>query len=597
MIKTAGMKKFIIGIFLLCMILISQSTVFAAQTLTLNYDGKSVKYSGTTYGITIDNKTVKSDFPGIVFNKVAMFPLRAVFEYLGGTVIWNSKTQVMDISYDGNKLQFINNSSNVNINGKTFKLSAPAKKINERLIVPVDFLKNLKDISAQVDDKAKLIKIATNPMGSVGEVSSTTSGGKTIITLKMNKQKGYTANRLTSPNSIVVDFKNVKVAASQNIKTKADFINGINVSALGTDSARVTINLTGMDNYTVESIADGCKITIEKPVNTKLSYENRYDRVYFSLKGIKLADVTSTIKKYYTDEYDEKTFAYTLTIPASSGISLEEEDFKVNDSRVNNFQIFRDEETNDTKIVINAKQEFTYFVSYNTKRKQSEIDLLTPAKDGEVLVVIDPGHGGEDPGAVYGNAKEKDLNLAISLKLEKLLKQKNIKTFMMRQDDTFVELYDRPYIANALNATLFICVHNNYIDSSSVSGTETLYYPEKAGDTSFTGEKLAKLIQDSLISKLKSVNRKTVERPGLVVLKYTKMPASLAEIGFLSNAKELKNLQDPSYQQKIAEALEEAIVKALDQLEKERKANPKKEEPKEDTKAAEDDTADPAEGV
>lgn len=594
MIKTADMKKLVIGIFLLCMILISQNTVFAAQTLTLNYDGKTEKYSGITYSITIDNKAVKSDFPGIDFNKVTMFPVRAVFEYLGGTVTWNSKTQIMDVSYDGNKLRFTNNSSTANINGKSIKLTAPAKKINDRLIIPVDFLKNLKDITAVTDSKAKVIKISTNPMGSVKEVSSTTSGTKTIVTLKMNKQKGYSAYRMTSPNSIVVDFKNVKVDASQNIKTNSPLIDGINVSAIDANSARITINLKSLDNFSVEAITDGCKITIEKPIDAKLSYENRYDRVYFSLKGIKLAEVGSTIKKYYTQEYDEKTFKYTLTIPASSSVSLAEEDFNVNDSRVDNFQIFRDEKTKDTKIVINAKQEFTYYVSYNETRKQSEINLLTPAAEDEMLVVIDAGHGGEDPGAVKGNAKEKDLNLAMALKLEKLLKEKNIKTFMLRQDDTFVGLYDRPYIANALNATMFICIHNNYIDSTSVSGTETLYYPEKNGDPSFTGEKLAKMVQDSLISKLKTVNRKTVERPGLVVLKYTKMPAILAEIGFLSNAKELKNLQDSAFQQKTAEALEEAIIKGLEKISAEKKIKQPEEEQKDEVIVL-DDIGDPVE--
>ncbi|QNU68799.1 N-acetylmuramoyl-L-alanine amidase [Ruminiclostridium herbifermentans] len=313
------------------------------------------------------------------------------------------------------------------------------------------------------------------------------------------------------------------------------------------------------------------EINLLAPKKAELSYINKYDRVYFSLKGIQLASVGSTITNYFTESYDAEQ--YTIILPASSKIFLKEEVFNIDDSRVSTVEIKRDKETRDTHIVINTKKEFKFFISFNEKLNQSEINLLTPAKDDEIIVVIDAGHGGVDPGACKGTTYEKDLNLAIALKLEELLEAKNIKTYMIRQDDTFVGLYDRPYIANALNATLFLSIHNNSIDNSKVSGTETLYYPERAGDTSFTGEKFAKLLQDSLINKLKTVNRKTVERPNLVVLKYTKMPAALCEIGFLTNPTDLKNLKSEAFQQKTAQALCDAVIKALEKIELEKKAN------------------------
>lgn len=580
MIKRAGLKKVITGIILFCIILISQNVVFAAQQLTLNYDNKSVKYSGVSYKLTINDKEIKTDFPGIVFNKVTMFPLRPVFEGLGGTVVWNSKTQIMDITYKGEKYQFQNNSSNVKINGKSMNMTSPAKKINDRLIIPVDFLKNIKGLVAATDTKANVIKISTNYVGSVKEISSADSGEKTIVTLKMDNHKGYKYYRLTNPNRIAVEFNNVK-SDQKTIETSSNQISGIDVETLSDNSTRIIINLNEMANFSVADLQDGCKITIEKPINTNLSYENSYDRVYFSLKNLKLADVKaennrSYIAERYKHEYDAENFKYTITIDAASSLSLKDEVYNIDDSRVSTVEIFRDKETQDTKIIINAKQEFVYFTSYNEKRMQSEIDLLTPAKEGETLVVIDAGHGGEDPGATAGKVKEKDLNLAIALKLEELLKKNNIKTFMLRQDDTYVELYDRPYIANAMNATLFVSIHNNaFVDNPKVSGTETLYYPEAKGDPSFTGQKFAKLVQDALMSKLKSANRKTIERPGLVVLKYTKMPAILAEIGFITNAAEVKNLTNPEYQQKAAEALDDAILKALNIIESEKKTEDK----------------------
>ncbi len=571
MIRKLNMKKAIFCILMFCALLVFQNNVFAAQTMNLNYDGKTSKYSGTQYKLIIDSETVKTDFPGIVFNKVTMFPLRAVFEHLGGKVTWNSKTQVMDITYNEMKLQFKNNDNKAKINGKTILLSAPAKKINDRLVIPTDFFKNIADHTLVTDDKAKTITIST--IGSVKNISSKNSNEKDIVTITINNFKGYEAQRHTNPNKIVIDFKNVKSSKEvQTIKTNLNLVKGISVLAVDTNSTRIELELEGMENFSVEKLKDGCQIIVQKPINADFGYTNNFDRVYFSLKGIKLANVNSTITNYFKDEYDIENNKYTMIIPASSPISLVDETFNINDALVNSIKVFRDKETSDTHIVFNTKKEFKFFTSYNEKRNQTEINLLTPAKDDELLVVIDAGHGGQDPGASKNSAVEKELNLAIALKLEKLLKENNIKTFMLRQDDTFVGLYDRPYIANALNATLFISIHNNAIDSSKVSGTETLYYPEQEGDTFFTGEKFAKIIQELLISNLNSVDRKTVERPGLVVLKYTKMPSALAEIGFVTNLSEAKKLLSEEYQQKTSKALCDAIVKSLEQIKIEKEA-------------------------
>lgn len=571
MIKKVDMKKIMIFLVMFCCILISQNMAYATQALKLNYDGKTVKYSGTTYKISIDNKEVKTDFPGIIFNKVTMVPLRPVFEQLGGVVIWNSKTQLMDITYNGINLQFKNNDTKVKLNGQTIKLSAPAKKINDRLLVPTDFFKNIQDTTLTIDSKAKSINISQ--ISSLKDILSETFDGKDIITLKINNPKAIESYRLTNPNRIVVDLKDIKTDKVQPIITNLSLVSGIDISAIEPNLTRVTISLQEMENFSVNKLKDGCKIIITKPINAELSYVNNFDRVYFSLKNINLASVSSTITNHFTESYDLENNKYTITIPASSPISLAQETISINDSLVNTIEINRDTETSDTNIVFHTKKEYKLYISYNEKRDQTEINLLSPAKDDEQLVVIDAGHGGQDPGTVGNSLKEKDVNLAIALKLEALLKANNIKSFMLRQDDTFVGLYDRPYIANALNATLFLSIHNNGIDNNKVNGTETLYFPEKAGDTAFTGEKFAKLIQDLLISNLKSLNRKTVDRSELVVLKYTKMPSALAEIGFVTNKNEAKNLQSEEYQQKAAQALCDAIVQALEQIKLEKEAS------------------------
>jgi len=168
----------------------------------------------------------------------------------------------------------------------------------------------------------------------------------------------------------------------------------------------------------------------------------------------------------------------------------------------------------------------------------------------DIIIVLDPGHGGRDPGAVCRDIYEKDLNLKIAAKLYILLKNQGITVKMTRTDDRYLLLSDRVILANKLKADIFISIHCNASGSSKAKGIETLYYP---GSTK--GEALAEKIQFHLIDKLKRIDRGIKSRSDLFVLKYTSMPAVLIECGFLSNKEELKLLTDCNYIDNIAAAI------------------------------------------
>jgi N-acetylmuramoyl-L-alanine amidase len=182
----------------------------------------------------------------------------------------------------------------------------------------------------------------------------------------------------------------------------------------------------------------------------------------------------------------------------------------------------------------------------------------------ELLVVIDPGHGGKDPGARSGGISEKNLNLDIAKRLDALLKKEGIKTRMTRTKDTYVGLYERSEFANRLDADLFVSIHNN-AGRSRYSGTMTLYHPgSRQTGIEISSRELASIAQKEMVRRLGSRNIGIIQRPNLAVLRTTKMPAILAEIGYMSNSSELKKLKSPDYRQKSAEALKDAIVKVLD---------------------------------
>lgn len=201
----------------------------------------------------------------------------------------------------------------------------------------------------------------------------------------------------------------------------------------------------------------------------------------------------------------------------------------------------------------------------NGEGTSNEDENTTPIPK-EVIVVIDPGHGGEDLGATKDDLYEKELNLDISLKMGKLLKNLGINVIFTRDKDIDVGLDERVNIANNIDAALFISVHNNYMpNDAGYKGTETLYCsPVNIDENKMNGQKLASIVQNKLVSKLKTVDNGTIFRPNLVVLRKTNMPAVIAEVAYMSNSSDRAKLTDDGFRQKAAEALTEAVIEALE---------------------------------
>lgn len=185
----------------------------------------------------------------------------------------------------------------------------------------------------------------------------------------------------------------------------------------------------------------------------------------------------------------------------------------------------------------------------------------------QFVVVIDAGHGGKDPGAVYGGIREKDLNLDMAKRLEALLKAEGIKTHMTRTNDTFIALQSRAALANRVNADLFVSIHNNASPNTATAGSMTLYNPGTANTKGkLTAKRFADIVQREMVKELGTKNLGVIQRPSLAVLRTTNMPAVIAEIGYMSNRTELSKLTTNSYKQKAAESLKKAVLAALEEV-------------------------------
>ena len=183
----------------------------------------------------------------------------------------------------------------------------------------------------------------------------------------------------------------------------------------------------------------------------------------------------------------------------------------------------------------------------------SSVIPAAPAIPGEVKVVLDAGHGGDQPGCVINGATEKDITLSIVLLLQEKLEAEGATVVLTRSSDHDVSLPDRSEIANNEGANYFISIHcNSYEADSSVKGFECYYYQ------STESENLAESITSS--AEDCSISTRKVKEENYAVLRETAIPAVLIEVGFLTNKEERGKLVSPEYQELLAEAIANGIL-------------------------------------
>lgn len=183
--------------------------------------------------------------------------------------------------------------------------------------------------------------------------------------------------------------------------------------------------------------------------------------------------------------------------------------------------------------------------------------------NGKLKIVIDPGHGGKDSGAVAldGETYEKTVNLLVAERLmDKLSANSEISPTITRTRDEYIKLLDRAGVSNDGDAHLFLSIHFNSADNSSAKGIEVLYASEKNVRIKDTVQKdFASCLQKALIKETGAFDRGIKNRPAIIVLNKTKNVAALAELGFLSNEDDLENIKDPDYIDKLAQGLYNGI--------------------------------------
>ena len=199
----------------------------------------------------------------------------------------------------------------------------------------------------------------------------------------------------------------------------------------------------------------------------------------------------------------------------------------------------------------------------NTKKRTFENFQLPNIKQNKYLVVIDPGHGGNDPGAIgIGGIRETDVVLEVSNIVKKLLSEKGVKTRLTRINEVDLDLPPRVSFANKMDADIFVSIHANASRGKrrDINGLETFYY------RGWRGRLLAKRIQKQILRVSPGSPDRGVKQGRFYVIKNTKMPAVLVEIGFLTGRLDARRLEKTAHRKRLAFAITKGILEYLEKV-------------------------------
>jgi N-acetylmuramoyl-L-alanine amidase len=198
------------------------------------------------------------------------------------------------------------------------------------------------------------------------------------------------------------------------------------------------------------------------------------------------------------------------------------------------------------------------------------------------LVVLDPGHGGQDSGAICGAIYEKDLTLDIAQRVDRLLQAQGVATLMTRVGDSYVSLKDRAAVTNRARDCIFVSIHFNE-GKKIVSGVETYYAEHQivpaprlvswipffqgpaAESPTLASQSLARFIQEAMVARTKEPDRGTKAEQFFVIANVA-APAVLVEAGFLSSKEDIAKLESNDYRDQMAAAISEGVLRYRDVL-------------------------------
>ncbi|MCF6092849.1 N-acetylmuramoyl-L-alanine amidase family protein [Microaerobacter geothermalis] len=548
--------------------------------------------------LVIEGKTVTSDVPPTIVNGRTLVPVRLITEQLGGTVTWEPETKKIYITGENIFLELQLKSTRALVNGRDVILDSPPALINNRTLLPLRFVGESLGANVAWDEATRTV-IANQRISLFVNGADLKEEGKVYkINELLYAPLTKVASRLGIDMESGADLHsiNIKMDEKELIVSDGMEIEGFKVKVLDSEIVVPVSFFAAVLNVDVSLSEDGRQVSIDK-VTTLEGIIEKEKEVLLNIKGIKpqsfylvdphrvVMDFPNTVLSDQLKESSQQKTGQTFEKEIISDQETEhlQENMLESDSKMNleasssEGHVFVEAETSlsdektqeqtqnlikeirysqysmapyTVRVVVELNQRSKYSISETEDGLSVKLDPIPLSE--RYLIVIDAGHGGQDPGArgLAGNY-EKDLNLIVANKLIQDLQQyPEFEVVATRTEDVYLTLQERVDIANQLGAKLFLSIHaNSYIPKAQ--GSETYYYTPQSAD-------FARLIHKYLLKGTKLADR-GLKTNRFFVIKNTTMPSALVEMGFLSNVYDNPILMTREFQERVAKSLAEGI--------------------------------------
>lgn len=600
------MRLFRLFFGMLMLVLLLSVNVLAANkyiSMNLEYDGGVHYYNAEEIKLCINSRELTDlTMPPIIFDGYSVVPAREVFEAFGANVLWIKDTEQVKITHENTEVLLTINSNTAKVNGADCKMQIPAKIINNKTMIPLRFVSEAINKEVKWDSATRVANICDVMITTTEATTQTTTQATTQATTVQTTVKPITTqtttyedvmvnavrvNSSTNADAVVIDtsgrakastvlsqnkdlltidIENATLKGSRGDIQKGTYFNGGFYYQLKDGYVRVSLDLIKDIGYDINIGDKEITITISPEIvvsngisnssnnsgsavlSSSVKYDN-YKLVINDTKGLININSITHSDRYMENQY-MLTFNTNLSTLVSNGTVEINDDF-INSINVESYAKYSSITFNTAKIIA---------LNISKSGNNVIIDVLSPKDKYDKIIVLDAGHGAGDNGASGNGLIEKDITLDILQKTVALFeKDGKIKVYATRQTDVKPSFDERTDLANQVGDA-FVSIHINSAENTSANGTETFcLYPNDTGSglNSYT---LAETILNNLISQL-GTNNRGVKSNNLIVLRQSEIPATLIEIGFISNTEEANTVLAPDYQrQKTAQAIFDSVT-------------------------------------
>jgi N-acetylmuramoyl-L-alanine amidase len=509
----------------------------------------------------------------VIQDGLIMAPYQGLFEPLGIRATWNPRDRSLTlVGPAGDEMLLRAGDPYVSVNGERRPVPIPLVAVFDRVLIPVQWVfETFGDVTSYDPGDGTLVIYPQ-----ITGVSWRGTDAGLQISIDATGPLHPKNSMLHNPERLILDFPGaVPKSADQTLDVHEGPLTLIRVARFQSGT-RMVLDLAGPVETRVVSQVPGRRVVVSLGAAAPRASSTTYQPSALKISDVVYQRVDGGGRIVVVANQPIQVTPRTLRNPDRVVIDIADAVFlpvkkllDVDDGlviQVRAAQFHRN--PNAVRIVVELARPSPFAVHPGPESGSLVVDVGTAVANGPgrpvvtgprgpVVVAVDAGHGGSDPGAIGPTGlKEKEVALAVALTLRRLLTQQHLDVVMIRDTDVYVPLEDRAQIASRGGATLFVSIHANASADPNANGTQTFY-------SNPSSQPLAQTVLDEISRAAGLAPRGTTLASFKVLVDTDRIPSILVETAFITNAREEQVLRDPQIQQALAQGILKGIQRFL----------------------------------